>query len=1023
MATTVGGSRPAQAQIVGPCTSTEVKVRGTIDALAGPEAAVPGAAVLSYYSPPLGYRGYDTLQRDRFFADTITGIVAPPDREICDLVLSVALSFGADDTGGLGGNDTISLDVFDQSSKVVAGSQYYTPLAHEKVDAAKLDTAEFHLKALVGNDAADTTSNFDQVVGATSLSVVVQDDTPVDYLRLEIFTRPLAAACIEGAAIVGGIDNYVGVQPSAPSPGLKLAYPAPLGYRDFDSPVSNEFLEHTFSGFQPPAGQTIVGGRLSVALSYRSSAALNDNLTLDARDPVTGAALISQPFSAPLSQLGFADGTPSVITFDLNALVGGGATSMLDGLNHYGLLDVIIQDDTPVDYLCLDLDLETVPTACDGGTVVGGIDGMVGPEPTSPSAELMAAWPAVASGKGFDRDVNDRWVGHTFSGLVAPPGHEIYGGLLTAGLRTNDLDNDSILLDAANGAGSLLPNIYETQLSYHGVSLQIPATFTLNLDKLTGGTVTSMLDAIRTRGRLDVIIQDDTLVDYLCLRLLTRPIGTVTLDKKTNDMDDATLTPGTAVIWTYTITNSSPHPMSLLSLVDEPEGVIDLRNCEGSVTILRPGQSVTCVKRGTARNDRYCNTATIVVDLLIPDPAGVPLRKTVRDTSCYSPRPIKYPNLTSLQPARLVDTREGGSTTDGQQAGSGRVKAKVVAEVQVAGRGNVPADATAALLNVTAVEPSGAGFLTAFPCGSPVPNASNVNYVKGQVVPNAVLAKIGTAGKVCVYTEAETHLIVDVNGFVPVGGSPSTVNPARLVDTREGGSTTDGQQAGSGRVKAKVVAEVRVAARGNVPADATAVLLNVTAVEPSGPGFLTVFPCGSPVPNASNVNYVKGQVVPNAVLAKIGTAGKVCVFTEAETHLIVDVNGFIPNGGSPSTVNPARLVDTREGGSTTDGQQAGSGRIKAKTVAEIQVAGRGNIPTDAAAVMLNVTAVEPSGPGYLTVFPCGSPVPNASNVNYVTGQVVPNAVLAKVGVAGKVCVYTEAETHLIVDVNGFIAAP
>ena len=69
-------------------------------------------------------------------------------------------------------------------------------------------------------------------------------------------------------------------------------------------------------------------------------------------------------------------------------------------------------------------------------------------------------------------------------------------------------------------------------------------------------------------------------------------------------------------------------------------------------------------------------------------------------------------------------------------------------------------------------------------------------------------------------------------------------------------------------------------------------MLNVTAVSPDGIGFLTVFPCGSDLPKASNVNYGPGDVVANAVLAKIGDGGKVCIYTEAGTDLIADVNAF-----------------------------------------------------------------------------------------------------------------------------------
>ena len=49
-------------------------------------------------------------------------------------------------------------------------------------------------------------------------------------------------------------------------------------------------------------------------------------------------------------------------------------------------------------------------------------------------------------------------------------------------------------------------------------------------------------------------------------------------------------------------------------------------------------------------------------------------------------------------------------------------------------------------------------------------------------------------------------------------------------------------------------------------------------------------------------------------------------------------------------------------------------------------------------------------------------VPNASNLNFVAGQTVPNAVVAKVGVGGKVCVFAEVPIDLLVDVNGYVAA-
>ena len=71
-----------------------------------------------------------------------------------------------------------------------------------------------------------------------------------------------------------------------------------------------------------------------------------------------------------------------------------------------------------------------------------------------------------------------------------------------------------------------------------------------------------------------------------------------------------------------------------------------------------------------------------------------------------------------------------------------------------------------------------------------------------------------------------------------------------------------------------------------------AVSLNVTVVDPLGSGFLTAFPCGGTRPLAANVNYVANEIIPNAVIAPVSDAGEVCFFSLADTHIVVDVNGW-----------------------------------------------------------------------------------------------------------------------------------
>ncbi|HUF98603.1 MAG TPA: hypothetical protein VMM60_10780 [Ilumatobacter sp.] len=386
-------------------------------------------------------------------------------------------------------------------------------------------------------------------------------------------------------------------------------------------------------------------------------------------------------------------------------------------------------------------------------------------------------------------------------------------------------------------------------------------------------------------------------------------------------------------------------------------------------------------------------------------------------------------NMVPLVPARLLETRSGpdAATIDGLHLGVGKVAARTSYTLDVAGRGGVDPAATAVMLNVTAVFPEDLGFLTVYPCTPQQPQASHVNYFPGDVAPNSVLAKVSDQGTVCVYTLATTDIVIDVTGYVPVGGAPVPLEPARLVETRGGPdeTTVDGQFQGVGRATPGSTVKFKVWDRGGVPTNTEAVYLNVTAVYPDAPGFLTVYPCSPTVPEVSNVNYFPGDVVPNAVLASVSNDGFVCIFSSAASDIIADVNAYLPPGGNRVSIEPARCADTRPDGKTFDGLFQADGVIPAGGTYAITIGGRCNIAPDASAAYLNVTAVFPEAPGFLTVWPCDEPKPDTSNVNYATGEVRPNSVLSKVSLdnQGQVCVFSLATTHIIVDANGYVPAP
>jgi YVTN family beta-propeller protein len=119
---------------------------------------------------------------------------------------------------------------------------------------------------------------------------------------------------------------------------------------------------------------------------------------------------------------------------------------------------------------------------------------------------------------------------------------------------------------------------------------------------------------------------------------------------------------------------------------------------------------------------------------------------------------------------------------------------------------------------------------------------------------------------------------------------------------------------------------------------------------------------------------------------------------------------------------PARLLDTRENATTFDGFDQAVGRLDAGTTYELDIAGRAGVPTDALSVTANLVAVNPSGPGHLTVYPCGFDKPLASALNYMPGVNIANEFTVPIGDNGDICIYTYAETDIVVDIYGYYIA-
>jgi hypothetical protein len=402
-------------------------------------------------------------------------------------------------------------------------------------------------------------------------------------------------------------------------------------------------------------------------------------------------------------------------------------------------------------------------------------------------------------------------------------------------------------------------------------------------------------------------------------------------------------------------------------------------------------------------------------DVTAVDSSGHATTVTVRYTVIGS-----VAEYVPLDPVRLLDTRPAGNTIDGRFRALGEQPAGSTLPLTVAGRYNVPGDAIAVALNLTAIDTRAEGFLTAWPCDEPQPTTSDLNFTAGATTASTTIVKLSRSGTVCVAASAAAHLVTDISGYFPLGSAYIALQPGRLLDTRRPGATVDGRSSGGGTRPADEVTELPVVGRYGVSVEAAAVVVTVTVNDARASGFATVWPCGAAKPVASNLNFDAGGTVANSAIVKVGPNGAICAAVSADAHLLIDLHGYEPTGSRLAPLVPGRLLDTRAGGSTVDGTYARGGTLQAGAVTEVRVGGRYSIAADASAVVVNLTVDGPEEAGFVSAWPCGSPQPNASILNFDRGQTIANSALVKVGAGGKICFASSSPTHLIADVSAFI---
>ena len=355
--------------------------------------------------------------------------------------------------------------------------------------------------------------------------------------------------------------------------------------------------------------------------------------------------------------------------------------------------------------------------------------------------------------------------------------------------------------------------------------------------------------------------------------------------------------------------------------------------------------------------------------------------------------------LVPVGPVRLVDTR----TAD---CGCDRVDAHTVT-VDVTGHAAVPDDAVAVAVTITAPPNGGFGHVTAYPGGTSLPTASNLNTRPGVVVANSAIVRLGAKGDLAFHLHRPGDLVVDVTAaFVPAETSREgrfvPVSPRRLVDTRTSAPPSGMMRAGD---------TLDVALPDGVEPDATAVVVNITNVFEPRPGHLSGHPSGTRATDTSFLNLDgSGRVAAASVVLPVDEGG-FTIESYGGGHVMVDLAGWFTGPTAADSdvglfvpTDPRRLLDTRRE----------SRRLWEGGTIELALP-----VTGVSAVVTNLTVVAPDRTGHVTAFPARTRLPGTSSINAAfRDHTVANMAITRASTSG-LSYRSHASTDLIVDMNGW----
>jgi hypothetical protein len=332
---------------------------------------------------------------------------------------------------------------------------------------------------------------------------------------------------------------------------------------------------------------------------------------------------------------------------------------------------------------------------------------------------------------------------------------------------------------------------------------------------------------------------------------------------------------------------------------------------------------------------------------------------------------------------------------------------------------NVPASAVAYSLNVTVIPPGPLGYLTIWPAAEYQPVVSTMNSLDGRIKANAAIVPAGVNGTVSVYASNTTDLVLDIDGYFAPANSSSLqfypLSPCRVVDTRNGNGPLGGPFLTGRQERDFPVLQSSCIPQGITP---LAYSFNITAAPIQlGQllGYLTVWPYGESQPVVSTLNNLTGTYVANAAIVPAGNSGKISIYPDANTNLVIDIDGYFaaPGTGGLSLypTAPCRVIDTRNGNGAFSGTLSPPVDVMDSLCSTAGAA---------QAYVLNATAVPAGILGYLTLWPDSLSQPVASTLNAIDGAITSNMAIVP-NVDGKTGAFASGTTQLVLDISSYFA--